>query len=68
MSNVPRTFGISSPTGGVNAMLIGARVGGDSNFDRFKITTITGATVIPEPSSLGLALGSLALLLVRRRR
>ncbi len=66
-SNSSRTFGISTPTGGVNAMLVGARVGGDANFDRFKISTVHGVAVIPEPSTAGLLVCSLALALRRRR-
>lgn len=66
-SSTSRTFGISSPTGGVNAMLVGARVGGDTNYDRFKISTVQGVTVIPEPTTAGLLVCSLALALRRRR-
>lgn len=67
-SNSPRSFGISSPTGGVNAMLIGARIDGDGEFDRFKISGFSGVTVIPEPSSLLMGLGALGIALRRRRR
>jgi hypothetical protein len=66
-SNSPRTFGIDTPTGGVNAMLVGARVGGDANYDRFKISTVQGVAVIPEPTTAGLLVCSLALALRRRR-
>lgn len=68
VSNSPRDLGITTPGGGVNAILIGARIGGDSNYDRFKISTMTGATVIPEPSSFAWIAGSLALAFRRRRR
>lgn len=67
-SNSPRTFGITTPTGGVNAMLMGARIGGDANHDRFKISTVQGIAVIPEPSTTGLLICSLALALRRRRQ
>ncbi|RYD36286.1 MAG: hypothetical protein EOP85_18375, partial [Verrucomicrobiaceae bacterium] len=67
-SNSPRNVGISTPSGGVNALLFGARVGGDANFDRFKISSIGGSTVIPEPGSAMLALGALGLAVGRRRR
>ncbi|MCU0750914.1 MAG: PEP-CTERM sorting domain-containing protein, partial [Akkermansiaceae bacterium] len=67
-SNSPRSFGISSPTGGVNAMLIGARIDGDGEFDRFKISGFSGVTVIPEPSSLLMGLGALGIAMRRRRR
>lgn len=67
-SNSPRFLDINTPTGGVNALLIGARIGGDSEFDRFKISALGGTTVIPEPSSAMLALGALGLALGRRRR
>lgn len=67
-SHSPRTFSISTPTGGVNALLIGARVGGDAEFDRFKISNVNGVTAVPEPTSAGLLVASLALALHRRRR
>ena len=51
-SNSLLTFGVLSLTGWVNALLIGARIGGDSLVDRFKIFMIQGTTVIPEPSPL----------------
>jgi hypothetical protein len=66
-SGSSRSFGIHTPTGGVNAMLIGARVGGDANYDRFKISTVQGVAVIPEPSTAGLLVCSLALAMRRRR-
>ncbi len=68
ISHSPRSLNITSPIGGVNAILIGARVGGDANFDRFKISGIGGSTMIPEPSSFALVAGSLAMLFSRRRR
>lgn len=68
VSNSPRYVNVVTPTGGVNALLFGARIGGDANFDRFKISAIGGSTVIPEPGSAMLALGSLALAIGRRRR
>ncbi len=67
-SNSPRTLNLTTPTGGVNALLFGARVNGDANFDRFKISMLGGSTVIPEPSPAMLALGALGLAMVRRRR
>lgn len=66
-SNWQRSFGISSPTGGVNAMLIGARVDGDGEFDRFKVSGFSGVTVIPEPSSLLMGVCALGLVMRRRR-
>ncbi len=68
VSNAPRNIEITTPGNGVNALLIGARMGGDSDFDRFKISTISGSTMVPEPSSFALVAGSLALLVGRRRR
>lgn len=64
-----RWIDVSSPSHGVNALLIGARVGGDSTFDRFKIGTIesTALAVVPEPSTLLLAGFSTAFLWRRRR-
>ncbi len=67
-SNSPRTFGVATPTGGVNALLIGARINGDADFDRFKISSIDGTTVIPEPSTAGLLACSLGFALRRRRK
>lgn len=67
-SNSPRTLNITTPAGGVNAMLFGARVGGDYENDRFKISAFGGTTVIPEPSSFALIAGSLLLGVLRRRR
>ncbi|RYD22021.1 MAG: PEP-CTERM sorting domain-containing protein [Verrucomicrobiaceae bacterium] len=67
-SNSPRILDITTPSGGVNALLFGARINGDANFDRFKISALGGSTVIPEPSSTMLALGALGLALGRRRR
>ena len=68
VSNTPRNVPVVTPTGGVNALLFGARINGDSNFDRFKISSIGGTTVVPEPSSsaMVIVLGSLAIL--RRQR
>ncbi len=68
VSNTPRDVVIATPAGGVNALLFGARIGGDANFDRFKISTIQGSTVIPEPGSAAMLLGSLLLAVGRRRR
>lgn len=68
VSNSPRDIGITTPNGGVNAILIGSRIGGDANFDRFKLSTITGTTMVPEPSSFALVAGSFTLLVSRRRR
>ena len=67
-SNSPRTLNLNTPVGGVNAMLFGARVSGDGEFDRFKVSAMHGTTVIPEPSTAGLLIGSLALAFARRRR
>lgn len=66
-TNSPRNVNLATPVGGVNAMLVGGRVGGDSSFDRFKVNTVYGATVIPEPSPVGL-LGLAAVMLAARRR
>ncbi|MES2660355.1 MAG: PEP-CTERM sorting domain-containing protein [Verrucomicrobiota bacterium] len=68
VSNSPRDLGITTPGDGVNAILIGARIGGDADFDRFKLSSITASTVIPEPSSFAMLAGSLALVVGRRRR
>lgn len=68
VSHAPRTLDITTPAGGVNALLFGARIDGDANFDRFKISAIGGSTVIPEPGSAMLALGALGLAMGRRRR
>lgn len=68
VSHAPRSVNVTTPSGGVNALLFGAKIGGDSDFDRFKISAIGGTTVIPEPGSAMLMLGSLALALGRRRR
>ena len=67
-SNTSRDVAINTPAGGVNAILFGARVSGDAEFDRFKISTIQGCTVIPEPGTAALLLGSLLLVAGRRRR
>ncbi|RYD17669.1 MAG: hypothetical protein EOP88_25355 [Verrucomicrobiaceae bacterium] len=66
-SGSPRTVDLTTPADGVNALLFGARVNGDADFDRFKISALGGATVIPEPSSAMLALGALGMAMVRRR-
>ncbi len=76
-SNASRTIGITSPDGGVNALLFGARVNGDSTFDRFKISTIGVTTIpqspeniglVPEPGSAALLAFGAACLGFRRRR
>ncbi len=69
-NNAARSFGIKTPEGGINAILVGARIGGDSDFDRFKVSTIRGNTItaVPEPSAVGLiALGCVMASLRRRR-
>lgn len=68
VSHAPRILDIMTPAGGVNALLFGARIGGDANIDRFKISALGGSTVIPEPSSAMLTLGALGLAMGRRRR
>jgi hypothetical protein len=68
VSNSSRFIDVTTPVGGVNALLIGAKIGGDPDFDRFKISEIQGVTVIPEPSSAVMLLGALALAVRRRRR
>ncbi len=62
-----RRVSLTSPVNGVNALLIGARVGGGSVHDRFKIAAVHGTTV-PEPGAV--MLGGLAgiTMLLRRRR
>ena len=67
-SNSPRDVGVTTPTGGVNALLFGSRVNGDAEFDRFKISNLHGTTVIPEPSTAGLLALTLSFGLGRRRR
>ena len=67
ISNLSRNIATSSPTGGVNALLVGARVGGDTDFDRFKLSVING-NAVPEPSSTMLLGAGLALLVSVRRR
>jgi len=66
-SNSPRTFNLDNPAGGVNALLIAARIGGDSNYDRFKLSTLQ-VTTVPEPTSAGLMIAAIALGLGRRKR
>lgn len=66
IANTSRWVDVNSNTGGMNALLVGARVGGDADYDRFKIQTLE-VTMIPEPSSL-LLLGAALPLLARRRR
>ncbi len=67
-----RSFNLTgAPTGGVNALLVGARVFGDSDFDRFKISAIRGDTVVnavPEPGATGLIALGFVLAGIRRRR
>ncbi len=67
-SNSPRSVPVVTPTGGVNALLFGARVNGDVNLDRFKISSVSGTTVIPEPSSAALAMMLGGFALCRRKR
>lgn len=66
-SGLPRTFEITTPTGGVNALLIGTRIGNAGIYDPFKIATVEAAAIIPEPTTAGLLVCSLALVLRRRR-
>lgn len=66
-NSAPRSFGITTPSGGVNALLIGARIGSNAHYDNFKIAAIHGMTVIPEPTTAGLLVCSLAFALRRRR-
>ena len=69
--NLARTFNLTgAPTGGVNALLVGARFSGDSDFDRFKISTVRGNTiaVVPEPGAVGLVALGFVLAAIRRRR
>lgn len=67
-SHSARTLGLTTPDGGVNALLFGSRVNGDAEHDRFKISAVHGTTLVPEPSSAGLVIASLAFALGRRRR
>lgn len=76
-TNTPRTVGVTTPEGGVNALLFGSRVNGDSSFDRFKISTFGLTTIpnqpgghgqIPEPGAAGLLAFGMALIVIRRRR
>ncbi len=63
-----RSIALNTPAGGVNALLIGARVGGDSDYDRFKISGVNGTTVVPEPSAAMLCgLAGMTMLLRRKR-
>ena len=66
-SNSPRTFNLDNPMGGVNALLVAARINGDADYDRFKISNLH-VTTIPEPSSAGLMIAALAFGLSRRKR
>jgi len=67
-SNSARNISLSIPSTGVNAILIGARISGDSDFDRFKVATVSGVTVVPEPASMGLLAFGAAIAMLRRRR
>ncbi|MEP2775104.1 MAG: PEP-CTERM sorting domain-containing protein [Luteolibacter sp.] len=67
-STSSRNVGLTSPADGVNALLVGARVGGDSSFDYFKLSTVNGTTVVPEPSAAMLCGLAAMTLLVRRKR
>ncbi len=67
-SNSPRNVPVMTPAGGVNAMLFGARINGDSSFDRFKISSVNATTVIPEPSSAAMMILLGGLALCRRKR
>lgn len=68
IGNGARWVDVNSNSGGLNALLVGARVDGDSNYDRFKIQTLeVTALAVPEPSALVL-LGAAVPLLLRRKR
>lgn len=68
-SDSPRTVPITGDSGGVNAILFGAKKGefSSSDQDYFKISSLC-VTVVPEPSSMALAaLGALGFAARRRR-
>lgn len=68
IGNGARWVDVNSNTGGLNALLIGARVNGDANYDRFKIQTLEVTVLpVPEPSSLLLVAAALPLCFRRRR-
>lgn len=67
-SSSTRSVALTTPVDGVNALLVGARIGGDSDFDRFKIASVNGTTVVPEPSSfLLIGLAGMTMLMRRKR-
>ena len=65
-----RTVSIDSPAGGINAIIFGAQRGLDSGqyLDQFKIKSIHGAVVVPEPSTALLSLLGVVGICFRRRR
>ncbi|MGJ8644882.1 MAG: PEP-CTERM sorting domain-containing protein [Luteolibacter sp.] len=67
-----RTVTINAPNTGVNAILFGARRGvwtSDSKYiDQFKVKTLNGVVVVPEPSTALLSLLGVVGICFRRRR
>ena len=65
-----RTVSIDSPNTGINAILFGAERGLDSGqyLDQFKIKSIHGTVVVPEPSTALLSLLGVVGICFRRRR
>ncbi len=70
VSSAARSFAVSSPFGGVNALLVGARVETGTSYDRFKLVSVGGnsLTLVPEPSAMGLFALGLMLAAARRKR
>lgn len=64
--NAARWVNVNSNTGGINALLVGARVSGDSGIDRFKIQTLDVTPAIPEPASALMSILGIPMLMRRK--